>query len=360
MRRSTTITLVLCGLLALLLAPVLPGSRRDPFAGSRNRIASMQADERARLEQNLDNFLAMPRDDQERLRTLDAATESDPKLLAVRDAWNEWLKGLSTLERQQLRSPASTAERLETVRRLREPSFEVRVLSTRRRAAQRVRVPIRDFKAAMETLESKFSERFRKSSPRMNLRRFFPGQAQERLRAQIRNLSDEDAQLLKAVFTIYALLPDGQAVRGQRVADASNPDPDPKTAGADRLADDTAVDEIIACFTVAEVQERLNVLPAALRRTALGRLLLGGLRAVYLDHASPAESRSEELRLAFRNLSDQERDVLMQMPPVEARRRLVSSSNPLVLQPLGTVEQRFQQRFQQLIRARARRSESPP
>ncbi len=136
---------------ALLVAPVLalpnpgpPGA--EELEANRRVVGKWRTDPEhyARLKNDLRLFKALSPDRQERMRALDArlfqldaATRAE--LWGVMDRYVTWLERLAPADRQKVEDAATSAERLEVIRQLREKEWLDREPAARRREILAVR-----------------------------------------------------------------------------------------------------------------------------------------------------------------------------------------------------------------------------
>lgn len=105
--------------LFLLLINGNDAEERYPQLSERiKQVEGLSTPERQRLEQQLDEFLALPEETQGQLQQLIVAIEADPALQKTATSYGEFLENLSPWERQQLVSMTDVDEKLQAVTRL--------------------------------------------------------------------------------------------------------------------------------------------------------------------------------------------------------------------------------------------------
>ena len=153
----------------------------DDLEARRQEIAAMSPAEQQELLRRQERFLALPQDEQNRLRALQAAIDADPKadrLRQVLAGYHEWLKTRSPGERAEL-AKLSRPERVEAIRR------SVRYQQITRRLAENFELlTSRDMRNILDWIEDLLwhqrDELIASTSPSM--RAWFERQSDERQR----------------------------------------------------------------------------------------------------------------------------------------------------------------------------------
>ncbi len=114
---------LVCALLALAATgnPNGDSLSAEELAARRARIAAMDPDKQQDLLRKFERFSALPEEEQQRLRALQAAITADPsseRLLLVLERYHEWLKTINTTQRAKL-AEMPVKERIEAIEHLR-------------------------------------------------------------------------------------------------------------------------------------------------------------------------------------------------------------------------------------------------
>jgi len=105
---------------AVLLLAASPVPTSEELAARRERIAGMDAAGQQDLLRKLDRFTALPPEEQERLRDLQAAINADPnaeRLMTILERYHEWLKTITPSQRARL-AELPARQRVEEIERI--------------------------------------------------------------------------------------------------------------------------------------------------------------------------------------------------------------------------------------------------
>jgi hypothetical protein len=135
------------GAVAFMFAIASGAMATDDRAARRLAISQMPIAEQQELLRKQEQFLALPTDEQNRLRTLQAAIDADPKseqLNRVLKQYHEWLKTLSPGERAEL-AELSPADRVAKIKQFqqRQRTAKLQVQRTEALTPQDMRVVLR-------------------------------------------------------------------------------------------------------------------------------------------------------------------------------------------------------------------------
>jgi hypothetical protein len=115
------------------LITALPAHGADEMAQRRLQVARMTPTEQQELLRKQEQFLALPPEQQDRFRALQAAIDADPhadRLRTVLKEYHEWLKTLSPGERAEL-SELPPEQRVQRIKQIKERQHAARVQAQR-------------------------------------------------------------------------------------------------------------------------------------------------------------------------------------------------------------------------------------
>ncbi|HEY2893746.1 MAG TPA: hypothetical protein VGJ16_06025, partial [Pirellulales bacterium] len=126
--RSLPLAISACAFWASLPGEVRGDSRKDDIEQRREQVAHMQPSEQQDLLRRQERFLALPVEEQNRLRQLQAQLDADPNSERLNQTllrYHEWLKTLTPAQRARL-AELPPEERVAQIKRMRQQQHAAR------------------------------------------------------------------------------------------------------------------------------------------------------------------------------------------------------------------------------------------
>ena len=276
--------------LGLVLITALGGVPPHEVSPS-ERVAAMSAADRAKVKRNFETYRKLDRSQRTRYQELHEALRTDPELKQVFDAYIEWLRSLSPWQCDELRQRSDPEERMQLVKQYwdeqhRTVDKQEALFPTAGTLAKFLARPTsEDVKRMMKVIEDSLT---------------IPPQ----LRSAFDAMSDAERYL-----SILEL-----AVRQRE---------DPRRQPRAEWPDQTMIDKMIDAIADPQVRQVLHRrLTAEQRRRAVMAFCLQGFANEWKAERKRQAPGDDVIRDFFLQLEGAERDEIMQLPPIEARRRL--------------------------------------